>query len=75
MQRFRKEIWEEFVLLHDYEGAIHDIERMLEWFKPLEESQHKHEKDLQTKVSFTDLKEILEKHKNELKSSASFKAN
>jgi len=48
---------------------------MLERFKPLEDGQQKHEKDLQTKVSFSDLKEILEKHKNELKSSASFKAN
>ena len=62
------------MLLHDYEGAVQDIEKMLERFKPLEEAQHWHEKDIQTKVSFTDLKDILDKYKNEMKSSANFKS-
>lgn len=37
LQRFRKEIWEEYVTHVEFEGAIHDIEKLLEKNKLLTE--------------------------------------
>jgi len=59
---------EQFVVIHDFEGSVADIQKIIDRLKPLEEFSSKHEKDLQTKTSFSDLKDILDKYKLDLKS-------
>ena len=46
LSRFRNEIREQYVQLHDYEGAIQDIVAIMGRLKPLEDTSMKHEKDI-----------------------------